>query len=411
MIYLINLSCLISAGFFAGLETGLLSADRLRLYAKKEEGVLYARATEFLLNKPERLLGTTLIGTNTSVVTASILLTNYLRGLGLDWAPWVGSLILSLVFLLLSEIVPKSFFRQYANTVCVRLAPVLLIFYYVFLPLSLVLNGIVGTLLFLVGQHRSPKGKMPESREDFRLLVRLSSRESGLTYSDYKIFEDIFDFSDTMAREVMSPFHAYPVCHVNSAPEDLVRRALRNNVRYMPIYENRTDNVTGFVDIQDLLRTRPAAIKEILREPIFYPDTKSAPELLLEMNRRRFGLVFLVDEYGAIAGLVTPQDIASEIIGSIPGRKHLEEEDVHRLSEASFIVSGTTDLEDLYHEAGIRIRKGSYETVGGFLSTRLGRIPAPGTEYREGGILYRIEESESRQIKSVEIVKEGTRPS
>lgn len=140
---MIILMCTISSAFFSGLETGLLAADQLTLYLKKEKGISYARAADFLLLRPERLLGTTLIGTNISVVTAAILVASTLREQGFESVAWLGSLALIFFLLLFTEIIPKSFFRRRADTIAVRLAPVLVIFYFLFLPLAMILNGMV----------------------------------------------------------------------------------------------------------------------------------------------------------------------------------------------------------------------------------------------------------------------------
>ena len=193
MTYLVLLACTVGSAFFSGLETGLLAADQLTLYLKKEKGITYARAADFLLLRPERLLGTTLIGTNICVVTAAIMVASTLRESGFESAAWLGSLALSVFLLVVAEIIPKSFFRRRADGIAVRLAPVLVVFHFLFLPLAVILNGIVKSILLFSGR-RTTSSKLPQSRDDLRLLVRLGSRESGLGRSEHRVFEDIFDF-------------------------------------------------------------------------------------------------------------------------------------------------------------------------------------------------------------------------
>ncbi len=396
------LLCTLSAGFFAGLETGLLSADQLAIYLKKENGVFYARAADFLLLRPERLLATTLIGTNISVVTAAILFAAFLRRFGLSWGSWAGSLVLSLFLLIFSEIIPKTFFRRHADNIGTKMAPVLVLFYFLFLPVSFVLNMIVNGLLFLFGQYER-KSKLPQSREDLRLLVRLGSREFGLDRSDQRVFEDIFDFRDTLAREVMIQIHEYPVCHIDSSPKELVKLALEKGIRFVPIYRERADNITGYVDIEEMLGFETANIKDKINEAVYYPDTKRIPDLLLEMNTKKIEVVFLSDEYGAISGLITPAEIATEIVGFIPGEQIEKLPDIQVLSPGYYRVAGTTDIEDIKHETGILIEKGNYDTIGGFLCERLGEIPGLGVIYEENGMIYRVIDRDDRHIKKVEI--------
>jgi putative hemolysin len=412
MFVMIILVCAISSAFFSGLETGLLAADQLSLYLKKERGIYYARAADFLLLKPERLLSTTLIGTNISVVTAAILVASTLREQGPIASAWLGSLILSLVLLIFSEIVPKSFFRRHANTVAVRLAPLLVFFYFLFLPLAVILNTIVrGVLLF--SSPKIERSKLPRSRDDLRLLVRLGSRESGLAREEHRVFEDIFDFRTTLAREVMVPMHEHPVCSTTATFEEVVRISHENGIRFLPVFAGRADNIVGYLDVEMLLDIEPegknkASIKELVSEAVFYPDVKRVPDLLLEMNRRKLDVVFLSDEYGSVSGLITPAEIASEIVGFVPGEAFQAAERIEVLGPAHYIVAGVTDIEDLYHETGIPLKKSNYDTVGGFLSEQLGRIPEPGSTYEQGGYLYRVLESDDRHIIKIEIGrKEG----
>lgn len=410
MTYLILLLCTVGAAFFAGLETGLLAADQLTLYLKKEQGITYARAADFLLLRPERLLGTTLIGTNISVVTAAIVVASALRERGFESAAWLGSLALSVFLLIVTEIVPKSFFRRRADSIAVRLAPILVVFHFLFLPLAAILNGIVKAILLFSGR-RTTRSKLPQSRDDLRLLVRLGSRESGLGRTEHRVFEDIFDFRSTLAREVMIPMHEYPVCSSIAAIEEAVQISYANGVRFLPVFEDRADNIVGYLDIEGLLRlelkTRSRRqIRDLMTEAVFYPDVKRIPDLLLEMNRRKLEVVFLSDEYGAVSGLITPAEIASEIVGFVPGEVFQQTEDIEILEPGHYIVAGVTDIEDLYHDTGIPLRKLNYDTVGGFVCEHLGRIPEVGEPFDHGGYRFQVLERDDRHIIKIEITRE-----
>jgi len=407
--YLIILLCTIGAAFFAGLETGLLAADQLTLYLKKEKGISYARAADFLLLRPERLLGTTLIGTNISVVTAATVVASALREQGFESAAWLGSLALSVFLLIFTEIIPKSFFRRRADSIAVRLAPILVIFHFLFLPLAVILNGIVKTILLFSGR-RTTRSRLPQSRDDLRLLVRLGSRESGLGRTEHRVFEDIFDFRTTLAREVMIPLHEHPVCASTATIEEAVRISYTSGIRFLPVFEGRADNIIGYLDVEDLLRLELKArsrrkIRDLMTGAVFYPDIKRIPDLLLEMNRRKIEIVFLSDEYGAVSGLITPAEIASEIVGFVPGEVFQQAEDIEIIEPGHYVVAGVTDIEDLYHDTGIPLRKLNSDTVGGFICEHLGRIPEVGTAFEYGGYRFLVLERDDRHIIKIEISK------
>ena len=402
VLIVIEFSCLLFSAFFSGMETGLLSADKLKIYSKKQEGRYWAKAADFLIRKPERLLGTTLIGTNVSVVTSAVVLSNYLRTSYSITAATVGSLALTVVHLLFAEIVPKTFFRRYANTITVRLSVVLRIFYYCFLPFSFLFNAVVGGFMFLLGQ-RGSGDKLPRSRDDFRQLMHLSSREAGFGYDDYRTIDDILDFAETLASEAMVPIHKYTVFHVNTKPMEIIRAAGQTGQRYFPCYAKRSDNIVGYIDIQDFAQPDKTSAADILKPPAFYPEVKPLPDLLDAMVDNGLDVVFLTDEYGAISGIMTHQEIASEIIGAIPGNVHTEKEPVIRLENGAYIASGDTDLEYFTHATEIKLEKNNNETLGGYLCEKMGIIPPVGTEYSEGHVRFTVLDGDSRAISRVQI--------
>ncbi|TFH06471.1 MAG: HlyC/CorC family transporter [Spirochaetales bacterium] len=403
MIILQVTACILLAAFFAGLETGLISANQFALYAAKEKGVFYARAADFLLLKPERLLSTTLIGTNFSVVTATVILSRTLRETHIPWAPWVGSIVLAVVMLLISEIIPKSFFRQHADTISVRLAPALVFFYFIFYPVATVLNIVVKFILLVTGQLKSSNQGVT-SKQSLRLLVRLGGREAGLSLADQRVIDDIFDFQDTMAREVMVQIHRTLACPDTLPIEDLARQALAARVRFVPVYQNRLDNTVGYVDVEEVATVAELSLKALMRPAVFYPDTKRIPELLLDMNRRRLRVVFLSNEYGRVSGIITPDEIVAEIAGNSPGAVNPRSGDITKIPDGGYLVAGIADVEDFRNETGVPLPVGPYDTVGGFLLAQLGRIPEAGERYEHQGASFVIKDRDELHIKRMTVV-------
>jgi putative hemolysin len=393
------------AGLFAGLETGLIAASQLKIYENKEKGHLSARSAYFLLRKPERLLATTLIGTNIVIVTATILLIILLGELDFpEWAKGAGSFLLTLVILIFSEIIPKSFFRNHADAVTVKLAPILVGFYLLFIPISVVLNFIIKILLTFIGK-REAKSKIPASREDLYYLIKLRSKELGIPMQDQKVISDIFNFRHTKAREVMIPFHELPLCHKEMSFVEIVALAKENGARFIPIYEKRMDNIVSYIDIEDLFYLKPKNFSEIMKEAVFYPETKPIPDLLLSMNKKNLQVVFLSDEYGLISGMITSNEIIADIIGFIPGEINGYVQPITPISKGRWSIIGTTDIEEFIHTTGIMIEKGSYDTIGGYICDKLGEIPAPDTVFEDINVSYKIIESNKRCIMKIEVWK------
>ena len=394
--------CTIAAAFFAGLETGLISANQFSLYAAREKRVLYARAADFLLLKPERLLSTTLIGTNIAVVTATVMLSRYLRESGLSWAAWAGSAALAIFMLVIAEIIPKSFFRQNADTIAVRLAPALVLFYFLFFPVASILNVVVKVLLFVTGQLRPTTAEL-DSKHSLRTLVRLGSREAGIPLEDQRIVDDIFDFQDTMAREVMIHLHRTLACPESMPVEEIVRQALSAEVRFVPIYRHRLDNLIGYIDLEELVTAPSLAVNDLIHEPLFYPDTKRIPDLYVEMSARNLRVVFLSNEYGRISGIITPSEIVAEIVGSRPGSTDERHREIEAVGGGVYAVAGVADVEDFRNETRITLPAGPYDTVGGFLLAQFGRIPAAGESLKACGALFTVTERDDVHVKRMKV--------
>lgn len=401
MIFIYLLICLVIAGFFAGMETGLLSANRMLIQARRSEGVLSARAAEFLLSKPERLLGTTLIGHNVANVTAAVLVTNHLESLHLTRFTWLAILAMTFVFLVFDDFIPKSYLRQHANTIAARLSPLLLVFYFVFLPLYLILNTIVKALLIFTGTHKAKREELT-TRRDLRFMVNLTGKEAGLPTEDQRIIEDILHFRDQIAQEVMIPFHKLPVLTVGNSIVDVVRTSMESGQRFLPVSRHRTDNMIGYIDTSDLLVSDVSNIEEVMQKADFYPETRRLPDLLLDMNRKEEEVVFLVDEYGAIAGMITPNQIVADVVHYTPENGSFHGE-IKRISQTRFRVNGEADLEDLSHELGISLTPSINSTVGGYLSERIGRIPAVGEVYEEAGCRFIVTARTDRSILRIDV--------
>ncbi|MCD6121859.1 MAG: HlyC/CorC family transporter [Spirochaetales bacterium] len=404
MIYLEIVVCLSFAAFFAGLETGLLSADQFDLYTKKDKQHINTLAADFLLLKPERLLGTTLIGTNLAVVTAAVLLSSHLRRIGLLQLNWLGTLLLSIIFLIFSEIIPKSFFRKYANTVSIKFAPLVVFFYFLFFPFLKILNFIVKIFLTIIGKYKK-NDRVFSSKEDLRILVKLASREAGVSLFEQGMIDDIFDFREKMAREVMIPLHALPVVEYSSSFEDIYKTFLNTHMRYIAVSKKRTDNIIGYVDVEDIIYEGAKDIKKVMKKSFYYPETKRVALLFQDMIQQKKKVVFLSDEYGGTSGMITITEIASEIIGYFPGEVKEEFEDIRRIGRRHYIVSGTVGIDELYHKTDIKLQEGAYDTVGGFLSDKLGKIPEKGVTAEIEGLFFRVLDRDDRHVKSVEILK------
>ncbi len=399
MILLILAACFFFSALFSGLETGFISVDQFMLSSEDYRDRLSIRATRFLLKRPERLLSTTLIGTNISTVTVGIVVNSFVRRSPYPFLALPASLLLTVLLLIFAEIIPKTFFRRFANTLTVRMAPFLVSVYVLFLPLSTVLNGAVSLLLLVTGQIKSSK-RVADTKQDLRFIVRKGSAEAGIPTHDQRTIEEIFDFQGTMAREVMIHVDEWAACHEESPASEILECAVNAGIDLVPVFDRGRKVPLGYVDVSDLFNRPVATAAEAMRTPAFVPETKRIPQLLFDMNRNGTGLVYLVNEYGKVTGLLTAEHIAAEIIGFSPAG--VADETIERLGTGHFRFFATADIDDFSHRAHVSIPPGPYDTMGGYVCDRLGRIPQRGEQFTLHHVEYRVLEGDSRRIVRLE---------
>ena len=238
-----------------------------------------------------------------------------------------------------------------------------------------------------------------------------AGEEQGLIEKDEKrLLQSIVDFGDTLVREVMTPRPDIVALQGDATVADL--RALFREQEYsrFPVYNENLDNVLGVIRVKDLLKIDDTAperqsIMPLVRPATFVPETKRVPELLKEFQRRQVQLAIVVDEYGGTAGLVTIEDLLEEIVGEIRDEDDVESEPVVDEGNGSYVFSAKVSFDDLRDRLDLEIESEGFETVGGYILSRLGRVPAVGESFDLDGMVVEVLEAERRRIHKVRIRK------
>jgi putative hemolysin len=235
--------------------------------------------------------------------------------------------------------------------------------------------------------------------------------EQGLIESDERrLLQSIVDFGDTLVREVMTPRPDMVAIRAEATFDDL--RALFREQEYsrIPVYKENLDNIVGFVFIKDLIRLDPPEsgqarlqpdLPRFIRPATFVPETKRVAEMLKEFQRKQVQIAIAVDEYGGTAGLVTIEDLLEEIVGEIRDEYDVETEPVADEGQGSFVFSGKVNIDEVRTRLGVQIEPEGFETVGGYLLTRVGRVPAVGETFEFDGLKIEVLEAERRRIHKV----------
>ncbi len=245
-------------------------------------------------------------------------------------------------------------------------------------------------------------GDAPQASQD-------GGEEQGLIESDgRRLLQSIVDFGDTLVREVMTPRPDMVAIPAMATLDEL--RALFREQEYsrIPVYTENLDNILGVVFVKDLIRIERDApgdqpITPLVRPATFVPETKRVSELLKEFQRRQVQIAIVVDEYGGTAGLVTLEDLLEEIVGEIRDEYDVETEPVVDEGTGSFVFSAKVNIDEIQERLGVQIEPEGFETVGGYVLTRVGRVPAVGERFELDGLSVEVLDAERRRIHKVRV--------
>jgi len=404
--------CLILNAFFAGSETAIISINRLRLKLLEEAGLKKAEELSKLLEKGEELISMTLVGTNLSVVCGSVIST-YLFS---EWisdpfiSTGISTVLYTTIVLIFGEIIPKTIFRYNSNKLCLRYVKLLKFFYYVFLPFNIIINFISRLFLLIFPKSKkighSLKSEI-DTREDLKLLFEMSEEEGILPERQKELIESVFKFEDTIVREVMTPRVDMVVINEKADFKEAVDIIEQSGYSRIPVYREQIDNIVGVLYFHDLIlhASEKKSISELMRKPFFVPEAKNIDALLKEMQKNKLHIAIVVDEYGSIAGLVTLEDLIEEIFGEIEDEFDSSVKAIRILKDGSMIVDAKLDRDELLEHTGIALEEGEYETIAGYVFSKLGRVPEQGEIIKTDQFIMTVLRVNKNRIQKVKIVK------
>ena len=398
VVLLLLVVVLASSALFSGLETGVVSLNRVRLRARARRGDAKAADLLRLLDRPERLLAAFLIGNTLANVGGGALAS--------AWAvaklrnETLGSLVATMgmttALLLFSELTPKAYFRIRAEEAVPRCLWFIHLTRLVFAPVVWVTTGL---LRLVVRGGRSPF----VTREELRQIVieaggRLGRREERMLHS-------VFDFGLTVVREVMIPIPRVVALSETGTPQDLRAELRRTRYTRYPLYRDRGDAIVGLVNVFDVLYApEPEPTLATYRRPIhIVPDNTRIDRVLVDLQRRREAMALVVNEFGVCVGIVTVEDIVEEIMGELAEEHEAPEHPIQRLADG-YLVDAALDVDDLNRELGFSFRKDRYDTVGGLVLRQLGHLPRAGERLLVDGIEFEVVSVHDYGLRRVKIL-------
>jgi putative hemolysin len=402
------------SAFFSGSETALVSLSRLRARGMVERGVKGAEAVAHFLHDRNRFLTTVLVGNTVVLLAADSLATYLFIRAGVPNAAVWSTALMTVLVLLFGEILPKTITVADPDRWSLRLAPVLERVAFVLTPVNRLMLGTTNLIARLFGVRPSAGGPFV-TEEDIRTLVDVGAEQKVLEEQEREMIHSIIEFGDTIVREVMTPRPDMVAVDVASSPRRALDLVIAEGYSKLPVYEGTVDNVIGVVHDRELLISlangtlASAGLRALMRPCTHVPESKKIADLLREMQRGKYSLAIVVDEYGGTAGIVTTEDLLEEIVGEIRDEHDEgEEEPIRIISPDESIVDAGTNIEDVNARLGIHLPHEDFETIGGYTVGLFGRLPHEGEEIEAAEhVRIRVDRTRGRRILSVRVLGNG----
>jgi len=250
-----------------------------------------------------------------------------------------------------------------------------------------------------------------ELEHEIQELLEEGEEQGLISVHEERLINSIFDFRETIASEIMTPSAEMVCAEQNTSVPELIRLIIEEGYTRIPIYQDNPDRVIGILHAKDLLRICACGpevennIKDFLNPATFIPESKPITELLREFQLKKIHMVIVVDEFGGVRGLVTMEDVIEEIVGEIDDEHDDAEDELRVVDERTVIVDAKIDIEEVEAHFRLSLPDGPYESVGGFLIHRLGKVPPTGVVVKEGGLTFKVLGADQRRIKTVRIVR------
>ncbi len=396
------ISCILLQAFFSGCEMVLLSSNKIKLRKKSSKDSSGARLAIDMINNPRWFLATTSTGTNMAVIISSVTAAVWFEGIFHTYGELITVLIMSPILLMFGEIIPRSIFQQTATEIAPKIARSFWILSRVISPVTFLVFSISKLFYRRVGIETIENHSLV-SRDELELILNIPSQGSDVQKKEKKLISKIFDLAESNVAEAMVPLINVTALPHTSRVENALATIRKTGFSRLPIYENRIDNIIGIVHAFDLIDITDyeTPIDRFIKDAPFVPEQKRADTLLISLQKSRNSIAVVVDEYGGAVGIITIEDILEEVVGEIRDEYDREVRQLIRLADNRYLISARMEIESINDRLNLNLPKENYETLGGFLLKRMGRIPKKGETYTFNNLKFSIRRSSKRSILEV----------
>lgn len=399
------------SGFFSGSETSLTATSASNMHKMSKEGNERAGLVEKLISDPESLIGAILLGNNLVNILASALATYIFIELFGELGVVYATFAMTAVVLIFAEVMPKTYAISNPERVALKVAPIINVFVIVLAPVVRLIQLIARMTLRLFGINTRDNQKVLTPNEEIRGAIDLQAHEGGIVKEHKDMLAGILDLEEISVEDVMVHRKNVETINADDDIDDIFLQIVTSPYTRLPVWRDDADNIIGVVHAKDVLRkTRKNngelsrdALDDIISEPWFVPETTTLRDQLKMFLAQNAHFAIVVDEYGALMGVITLEDILEEIVGDIADEHDTLNSDVTVLKSGAIVAEGLTPIRDLNRQFNWNLSDEEATTIAGYIIDEAEIIPLPGQEYKIGDFNFEILKRKRNQITLVKI--------
>ncbi len=392
------------SAFFSSAETSLTTVNTIKIRSLADEGHKRALTLQKIIDNSSKVLSTILVGNNIVNIVASSLTTTLAIELFGNYAIGIATGILTLIILLFGEIVPKNLAMFKAESLALLYAPVIYTLMIVMTPVIFVIDKIANVILMLFKIDPTQKNAMTET--ELRTYVDVSHEDGVIESEEKEMIYNVFDFSDSVAKDIMIP-RIDMICVEENAGYDKLMALFRESMyTRIPVYKEERDNIIGLVNMKDFILVNDKntfRVADIIRDAYYTYEYKKTADLLIELRETTNNVAFVLSEYGACVGMITLEDLLEEIVGEIRDEYDGDEDDfIKKVEKNAYLIDGNRRLVDINDELGTELSSDDYDSIAGLVLQYLDRMPIVDDEIiTEDNVKIKVESVHQNRITKV----------
>lgn len=402
---------IVLSAFFNGSETSLTAASRARMHALEEDGNASAALVNRVLSRPEKMIGTVLLGNTLVDVLAAALASNVAVHLYGEVGVAYATALITILIVIFAAVLPKTYALAYADRVALLVAPPMRGLIYVLTPFTKAIEYVVRNLLKLTPGKADDEANILAAHEEIRGTIDLQAKEGTVAKGDAEMLGGILDLGDLQVADIMVHRTKMETVNADDPPAKILDQLMRSQFTRVPIWKEEPENIVGVLHTKDLLQALARTgwspdtldVMKSASEPWFVPDTTSVKDQLNQFLKKKTQMALVVDEYGEVQGLITLEDILEEIVGQITDEHDQPDSHIRMQSDGTVNVDGTVAIRDLNRHLDWDLPDDEATTIAGLVIHEAQTIPEPGQVFTFHGYRFEILRKSRNKITAIRI--------